>query len=143
LVNVLFSVSRVTAFNKVRGLLSLEATGGVRELEWPEKSVCLLEVRTDSNDFVNQVFHTNDAVFTEVVFNDLVVCDGQTLFVDLCETTLVDEFLDSLEIGISPGDVRTNPLQHLKGSLVQLNKDTRVDTVQTEKFEYFPEISIE
>ena len=66
---------------------------------------------THSEDFVDQVFHTNDSVLSEGFFNDLVRVDRNTLLVNLGVTTLVDDFLDSLEVGITPRNVGSNPLE--------------------------------
>jgi hypothetical protein len=66
---------------------------------------------THREDLVDQIFHTDDAVFAERLLNDLVRVDGQALLVGLGETALVHELLDRLEVGVAPGDVGPNPLQ--------------------------------
>lgn len=101
LVDEIFSISMFTTLDKVFALLSTESTGRVGKLEWPEEVGSLFEIWSDSEDFVDQIFNTNDSVRTKGSFNDTVVRDRDSLFVDLGETTFVDEFTDSLQVGIS------------------------------------------
>ncbi len=56
----------------------------------------LLEVGSDSEDLVNQVFHADNAVFAEVGLDDGVVGQSNTLLVDFSISTLVDELTDRL-----------------------------------------------
>jgi len=61
------------------------------------------------------------------VLDDLVVRDGSTLGIHLSETTLVDQFLDGLEVGISVSNVRFNQSEHIDGGFVKFDKDSVVD----------------
>ncbi len=133
LVDVFFTVAVFTTLDKVNRLLALVTTSRVGELEGPEEVVGLLKVGANSIDFVNQILDANDAKLAQRLFNDRVVRDWHALLVNLGESALVDELADSLEVGVSPRNVRADPLEHLEGSLVELDKDTRVDAVQTEK----------
>lgn len=134
-VNSLATVTSVTALSVVGELLALETTVGVGELEGPEEVGDGLEVGAAGGDLVNDVLDREDTVLAEVLLDDLVVVDGETLAVDLGVTTLVDEVTDGLEVRGTVGDVRLNKLEHLRGGLGQTNKDTVVDLEETEELQ--------
>ena len=99
LVDLVFTVSMVTTFNKVRGHLT-ETTLWGTQLEWPQEIVSLLKVLPNSVDFMNQILCANDTLFSQLLFNDGVICDGNTLFVHFAETTLVDQLTDTLQVWV-------------------------------------------
>merc|ERR1712183_755764 len=68
--------------------LADEATLWCGELERPEEVVCLLELRADGIDLVDQILDTLNAVLGELVADDLVVGERDALLVDLTETAL-------------------------------------------------------
>jgi len=104
-VDVVFTVTGFTVLNEVVSLLTLETTSWVRELEGPEEVVGLLEVWTNSVDFVNEIFNTDNTVFTEFLSNDSIVSDWDSLLVNLSETTLVDKFTNGLKVWSTVGNV--------------------------------------
>jgi hypothetical protein len=114
---------------------SVEATIGVGQFEWPQEVAGLLEVGADGEYLVDQILQADDAILAEVIFDELVVCEGDALLVDLSIATLVDEFADSLQIGVAVGDVRVDDGQHLLSSLGQFDEDTAVDLKKTKKLE--------
>lgn len=116
-------------------LAGVEATVGVGELEGPEEVVGLLEVGADGVDLVDQVLHADNAVLAEVLLDDLVVGERDTLPVDLAVAALVHELTDALKVGVTVGDVRVDDGQHLLGGLGQADEDTVVDLQQTEKLQ--------
>ena len=134
-VDVLLTVTSVTTLDEMLDLAGVEATVGVGELEGPEEVVGLLEVGADGVDLVDQVFHADNAVLAEVLLNDLVVGKSNALLVDLSVATLVDELTDSLEVGVTVGDVGVDNGQHLLGGLGQTDEDTVVDLEQTEELQ--------
>ena len=134
-VDVLLTVTSVTTLDEVLDLAGVEATVGVGELEGPEEVVGLLEVGADGVDLVDQVFHADNAVLAEVLLNDLVVGKSNALLVDLSVATLVDELTDSLEVGVTVGDVGVDNSQHLLGGLGETDEDTVVDLEQTEELQ--------
>ena len=116
-------------------LAGVEATSGVGELEGPEEVVGLLEVGADSVDLVDQVLHADNAVLAELLLDDLVVGERNTLGVDLTVTALVDKVTDGLEVGVTVGDVGVDDGQHLLGGLGETDEDTVVDLDQTEELQ--------
>jgi len=98
--------------------LVVESTAGRVELEGPKEVVGLLEVGTTSVKFSDQVFSTDDLVLSESLFNDFVGSDGDSLLVDLTETSLVDQVRDSVSGGETVSDKRFDLLEHVKGSSV-------------------------
>lgn len=116
-------------------LARVETTVGVGELEGPEEVGGLLEVGADGVDLVDKILNADDAVLAEVLFDDLVVGEGEALAVDLAVTALVDELTDGLEVGVTVGDVGVDDGEHLSGSLVQADKDTVVDLEKTQQLQ--------
>lgn len=111
----------------------VESTSRVAQLEGPEEVAGLLEVGSDSEDLVNQVFHADNAVFAQLLLNESVLGKRDALLVDLAITTLVDEFTNRLEVGIAVGNEGLDNLQHLRGGLSQAHKDTVVDLEKAEE----------
>ena len=116
-------------------LAGAETTVGVGELEGPQEVVGLLEVGANSVDLVDQILHTDNAVLAEVLLDDLVVGEGNTLLVDLSVTTLVQKLADGLQVGVTVSDVGVDNGQHLLGGLAQTNEGTGVDLQKTEQLE--------
>lgn len=116
-------------------LASAEATVGVGQLEGPQEVVGLLEVGANSVDLVDQILHADNAELAEVLLDDLVVGEGNTLLVDLAVTALVEELTDGLQVGVTVGDVGVDNGQHLLGSLGQADEGTAVDLEQTEELQ--------
>lgn len=103
------------------------STSRVTQFERPQKVVGLFKVGSDGEDFVNQILDTLDAVFSQVVGDKGVVCQGNALSVDLSITAFVDEMADRLEVGLAICDVRLDDLKHLLRGLCEFDKDTVVD----------------
>lgn len=137
-VDVALTVTSVTTLDVVGELLALESTVGVRQLEGPQELVGVLEVGAGSGDLVNQVLDGDDSVLAQVLLDEGVGGDGQTLAVDLGVSTLVDQVADRGNGGLSVGHVGLDQLQHLLGGLGQLDKDTVVDLDQSEELEDLP-----
>lgn len=116
-------------------LASTETTVGVGQLEGPQEVVGLLEVGANGVDLVDQILHTDNAVLAEVLLDDLVVGEGNTLLVNLTVTALVQKLTDGLQVGVTVGNVGVDNGQHLLGSLGQADEGTAVDLQQTEQLE--------
>lgn len=112
-----------------------EASEGVAQLEWPQEVAGLLEVGSHGDDLVDQILHTYNAVFPEVVFDDLVVGERNALLVNLAVTTLVDELADGLKIWVAVSNVGLDDLEHFIGCFCETDKDAVVDLKKTEKLE--------
>jgi len=74
-------------------------------------------------------------LFTESTLNEGVVSDGNTLLVELEESTLVDELADGLKVGVTISNVRFNETKHVNGGLVELYKHTVVDLTEAEELQ--------
>lgn len=66
---------------------------------------------------MDEVLDADDTLGSELLLNDSVGGDGDSLSVDLGESSLVDEGSDGREVGLSVGDVRLDKLKHLGGGL--------------------------
>lgn len=51
-------------------------------------SPCLLKVWSDGYDLVDQVLHTDDAKFAQLLLDNLVIGQGDTLLVDLAAAVM-------------------------------------------------------
>jgi len=127
-----FSVTPVTTLLEGVSLV-VESTLGRAELERPHEVVGFLEVRSDSVELVDQVFNADDLLLSENLFDDFVGSDGNSLLVDLTETSLVDQVRDGVSGGISESDVRFDLLDHVKSSSVDSNEGSVVDLSESEQ----------
>lgn len=100
IVDMLFTVPMVSALYKVYGLLTESAVRRT-QLERPQEVRRFLEVFTDCVNFMDQVFDTDDSVLAQHLFNDRVVCDGDTLFVHFAIATLVNQLANALQVGVA------------------------------------------
>lgn len=135
LAHVLLPVSGVTSLDVTEELARPPSTVGVGQLEWPESSGSLLEVGSAGGELVNEVLHADHAEFAELLLDDGVVGDGDSLTVNLGVTTLVNKLSDGLEVDLSVGDVWADKVEHLLRSLGDSDEDTVVDLEETEKLE--------
>jgi len=125
LINGFFSATPVTTLLEGVSLVAESTLGGAK-LERPEEVVGLLEVRSDGVDFVDQIFNADDSELTKNLFNDFVGGNGDSLLVDLTETSLVDQIGDSVSGGKAESDIRFDLLDHVKSSSVDSDEDTIV-----------------
>jgi len=88
-VNLFFSVSEVSSVGISVSLFD-ESVSGTSKFEGPEEVISLLKVGTTGGDFVDKIFNADDSVFSEGVFNNLVGGKGNSLSVNLSESSLVD-----------------------------------------------------
>lgn len=93
----------------------------------------LLEVWAGCDDFMDEIFNGENSVLAEVLLDDFVVGQRDSLLVDLSVTSLVDEFADGLEVGLAVCDVWLDDLQHVCGGLGDLDEDSVVDLEQAEE----------
>jgi hypothetical protein len=118
----LLSVPGVTALDVADELLGAPAAQGVGQLERPEEGRGLLEVGSAGGDLVDEVLdacglkalervgretmgggRTDDALLAELLLDDRVVGDRDSLTVELGVSSLVDQFLDGLQVGFTMG----------------------------------------
>jgi hypothetical protein len=134
-IDVLLSVAQITSFDVMPELPRSETTSRVAQLEGPEEVACLLEVRSDGGDLVDQVFHTDDAEFAQVIFDQLVVGEWDALLLDFAISPLVDELADGFEIRVAVGDVWVDDGEHLLRGFGQADEDAVIDLQETEELE--------
>lgn len=133
-VDEFLTVTESTTLDKVLELSwDTPATRWVGQLEWPQKVVSLLEVRTDGDDLVNQVIDGQDTVLTQVFLNDSVVGKSNSLLVDLTETSLVDQLSNGRVRWVTVSDVWFDQFQQFDSSLGDLDESTRVDLNQSQQ----------
>ena len=99
LIDLVLSVSMVTTLNKVRGNLA-EATPGRTELHGPQAVVGFLKVLAHWVDLMDEILNADDTILAQLLLNDWIVSDGNTLFVDFAMATLVDQLSHTLQIWV-------------------------------------------
>ena len=134
-VDEFFSVTGVTTLDEVFELSSSETTSWVRQLEWPQEVVNLLEVWTNSVDFVDQVFNRQDVELAQGSFNNGVVRQRNSLLVDLTETSLVDQVSDGRQRWVTVSNVWFSQLDQFLSSLGQSDENTGVDLGQSQQLQ--------
>ena len=85
---MVFTVAQVTTLDEVLKLPLVEAAVGAVQLEGPQEARGLLEVGADGVDLVDEILHTDHAVLSEVLLDDLVVSQRQALLVNLAISAL-------------------------------------------------------
>jgi len=132
IVNVLFSVTKVTTLDKVVGNL-VPASSWATQLNRVQVVVNGLKVVTDGINFVHQIFDAVDAHRAHALFNDGVVGDLDSLAVDLDGTSLVDHVFDGALGWVAPSDEWIADSQHLDASFVQPDENGVTDLSQPQK----------
>ena len=89
----------VTAFNKVRSLLSISATS-VAQFKRPQEIIGFLKVFSHGEDLVNKILHTDDAVLAEALLDEAIVSKGRPSLFDFAKSSFVDQFSHTLQIRI-------------------------------------------
>lgn len=131
-IHLLLPVPQIATLDKVLELPRPEPTRGIRQLERPQKVARLLEVGAHGHNLVHQILHADDAELAQVLLDDLVIGEGDSLLVDLSISALVDEVADRLHGGVAVGDVGFDYFEHLGSSFGDFDKDTVVDLEETE-----------
>ena len=112
-----------------------ESTSRVAQLEWPQKVTSLLEIRPHSNNLMDQVLHTDDAKFAQLLLDDLVIGEGYTLLVDLSVAALIDEVADGFDAGVAVGDIGLDYFEHFGGGFGEFDEDAVIDLEEAEELE--------
>ena len=128
-------------------------------LKGPQEVRCPLEVLSNTEDFMNQIFDTDDSSTTKALLDEVVGGDWFTSVVNLSKTAFVDQLSHALQVRVSPGNIRLANTEHVNCSLckyvtisipfisltlsvnskrkciylVQLHEDSVVDLSKTEK----------
>ena len=110
-------------------------TSRIAQLEWPQKVTSLLEIRPHNNNLMDQILHTNDAKFAQLLFDDLIIGEGYTLFVDLSVAALIDEVADGFDAGVAVGDVGFDYFKHFGGGFGEFDEDAVVDLEEAQELE--------
>lgn len=108
-------------------LARTEATGGVAQLEGPEKIGGLLEIGADGVDLVDEILNADKAVLAQVILDNLVVGQRDALLVDLAVAALVDEVAHRFDRREPIRDVRLHHFEHFRRRFRQPHEDAIVD----------------
>lgn len=138
-VDLVLSVAEVAALHVVNHLLAPSALRVV-QLEVPQEVAGVLEVGTHCIDLVDQVLHTDDALFAQSLLNNRVVGQRNPLSLQFTETSFVDQFSDCLKGGITPRDERFGDSQHIDSGFIEPHEDAIVDLTKTQQLQHFPRL---
>ena len=97
----------------------------------------MLEVWANCEDFMDQIFHTDNVVLLQTLLNDTIGGERYSLTINLTETTLVDQFANCLQAWVSPCDVGLGNAEHVDGSLVKSHECSVMELSQSEELENF------
>lgn len=135
LINLLLPVPQIAALNKVLEFPSSESPIWVAQFEGPQEIARLLEVWSHGVDLMNQILHTHDAILSQVILDNLIVGESNSLLVNLAVAAFVDKFTDSLQAWVAIGDVRFDDLEHFRGGFRKADKDAVIDLEKTKELE--------
>jgi len=126
-------VTKVSSLREMIGLLA-PASPRVVQLEVPKKVVGNFEVRTDSEDFVDEILNANDSKLAQSLLDDFVG-EGASASLQFSISAFVDEFTNGFEVGVSPGDVRIGDSQHTQSRLVEFDESGVVDLSKSQQLQ--------
>lgn len=132
-IDELLSVTSISVLRKVLELPWLPSSERIAELERPQSIRDLLEIRTNSEDLVDDILNRDDTKFTKLLLNNQVVRDWDALSIDLEITSLVDELSDTLQVRLTIRNVWLDEGQHLRSGLCELDEDSIVDLEQSQE----------
>ena len=130
---MILTVTIVSSLDEVIEFPLMESTSRVRQLERKQKVVDLLKVGANRVDLVDQILHAHNSILAQLLLDDLVVRDGDTLLIDLSVATLIDEFSDALQVRIAVRNVRVRNRQHLLCRFGQAHKCAAVELQETQE----------
>ena len=133
-VDVLFTVSSITTLCESNSLAD-ESSLWRAKLEWPEEVVYGLEVWTTSDDFMNNIFNTDYTKFSELIRDDVVINDWNTLSINLGVSSLVDKGTNSFQRWGTIGYEWFYWLQHIHGGFVDSQKGGIVNLSETQQLQ--------
>lgn len=107
----------------------------VIKLEWPEEVVGGLEVWSTGGNFVDEVLNTGDSDLSQLLLDNSVVAEWDSSSLNSDESSLVDEFLDGGDRGISVGDIWFDLSEHVGGGLVDTDEGGVVDLSDSQETE--------
>ena len=134
-VDLILSVAQVATLDEMLEFSCPESSRRVAEFEWPQEVACLFEIRSDGKDLVDQILHAHNTVLAQVVLDQLIVGERNTLFVDFAVAALVNELADGLEVWVTISDVRFDDFEHLASGFCEPNEDTTVDLNEAQQLE--------
>ena len=135
LVDLVSLLTASTTFVEVIQLLTVKSASWRSELHWPQKVGDSLEVRTNSEDFVNDIFNALDTMLSQTSLDNSVGAERNSLTVNLAVAALVDKVADRLQTWVTIGDEWFDQSEHLDGGSIDANEDTVVDLAQAEKLQ--------
>jgi len=89
---------------------------------------------------MDNIFNTDQARFSEVLFDDFIGSKRNSLGFNLGITSLVDQIRNSLSGRISESDVSFDFLQHVHGGSVNSDQGSIVDLSQSEQSQDFSDL---
>lgn len=108
----MFSASKVTSVGESVSL-GQESSSGASQFEWPHGVVDFLEVGSAGEKFVNQIFNADASFLGQGRFNNLIVGDGDSGFINFHESSLVNQVFDGFEGRVTISNIRFDFFEHI------------------------------
>lgn len=134
-IDKLLAVTGVSSNDEMLEFASTEAAIWGGKLEWANELVGSLESRADGEDFVDKIFNANNPKMAESCFNQLVICESNTLLINAAMTALINQFLDRLQVGIAIGNIWLNQVEHFLGRCRKAYENPIVDLDEAEELQ--------
>lgn len=134
LVDLFFSVAPVSVFME-RVVLVVPASTRVVKFERPQEVVGLFEVGSYGGNLLDQVFDGSDADFAQVLFDDGVVGNRNSVSGHSDKTSFVQQLRNGASSRVSVCNIRFDSLQHVQTSFVDTDEHSVVELSQTEQTE--------
>ena len=101
----MLAITKITAFDEMI-VLSTPSTRWIIQFKGPQEIRRKLEFIADRENLVDQILHTDDIMSVQVLFNDRIRLYRNTLSLAFGVTPFVHQFLNCLQIGVTPCYVR-------------------------------------
>jgi hypothetical protein len=99
----------------------------VTQFKGPKKVADLLKMVTDCVNLMDDVFNADNAMLAQMLFDDIIVIDGQSLTLDFDVASFVNQLSHGFEVGRSVCHIGLDDLEHFFGGLVDPYKHAIVE----------------
>lgn len=119
--------------------LSDITTARRRQFHGPQEVGHFLEVRSDSEYFVNDIFNAFYSKITKRGLHYFIGTQRNSLTGEFAISTLVNKVADAFQVGISVGQVRLHESKQLDRGGIDSDENSIVDLTETEELQDFPD----
>lgn len=103
------------------------------QFEWPQEVGGFLEMRTNSVDLMDKVFHAKKILATNNFLNDSVGAERNSLTIDFTKSALVNQLSNRFKVRSTISNKWLNKSEHFNGGSIETDENTIVDLAETEQ----------